>query len=414
MMQKPLSPPVLKFGAAALLALLTVSPQALADTAPQKGRAIELVAVDDRVNYPALLETARAKAAARYASGEVGRLAFFSPESLRKLKRQADDTPDTEDPADFSLDGIETAPIIDVRSFHRDRGPDADAADAGYFRYVARALGTYQSGGFRPAALEAALQIAMWRMVSGHDQDINDEEKQRQQMAFLSSGRLNSLSESIANRTYRAWNAPADRFTPDGALISVVIGDDLEVESLNIEHSTGREEYDLRAIDAIYAISPLSELLGLQPWLKEAMQTLLFSFGQPPASPEEFRRRQNDGELAMFRERFEQDLDAYDYLEVDYYDIIMQRIERELAALNASRWTERLERDAELVVSLNIPLGVVKDVQFRRGSGDIHFDRIAIQAVDNASPFRGVRHLTPTQQESFKTFIVHIHPQGVR
>lgn len=372
--------------------------------------------IDESVDYPALLDSARERAAERYANGEVGRLLFFSPESLHALKEDPDSRRDAEDesPAADALEfgEVGSAPIIDVRE-HVVTKSEA-SSESSQLRRVIRTLGSYQSGGFRPAALESALELATWALIVGVDQRISSDETRRQQLAFLASSRLDSIVSSIGNRAHAQWERPVERFIPDGALISVTLDDTFGVGDVSIQHSTGRTDFDQSAIDAIRSAAPFDEVRELQPWLRETMQTLLFSFGRPPASPEEYRRRQQAGELALFRGQGKEELDSSEHLEVDYYDRIIASIERELTVLNASRWAGELERDVELLVTLNIPLGVVMDVEVQRGSGDIHFDRVSIRAVDSASPFRGIRHLTPTQQENYRQFIVHVYPRGVR
>lgn len=398
--------------------LLVLSDRVLADTMPDANDEIPTAQFspppDDDVDHAALLDAARAIANERYLSGDVGPLAFFSPESWRQWREGHLDSQQairTEGLPDIRLGDLGMAPIIRVEA--APEGARA-ARDGDQIRRIARLLGGYQSRSIRPAALEGALEYAAWALIAGHGQDVSDIEAQRQQIAFLSSGRLAALTQRIGHRIHAGWSPPEGRLIHDGALIAVTLDEQLDITDMSIERSTGRRFYDEAAMLALRQAAPFDEARELQPWLQETVQTLLFSFGRPPLSPEEFRRRQQAGELGQLRDALEAERLDYDPIETDYYDQMLHDIEREITVLNGIRWAEDVSRDATLLVTLSIPLGVVMDVNVRRSSGDIQFDRLAVQAIDNASPFRGIRALTPTQQATFEQFHVHVHPHGVR
>ena len=374
---------------------------------------------DSDVDHDALLAAARVNADLFYENRSAGRLSLFSPTNLAHFSDALDSPPQDASltPDSIAFGELGAAPIITVRERREDEAAyDPNQEMSAFYKGVARSLGTFRSGGIRPAALEAAMTLAAWQLIAGVGQDdISAEERHRQQIAFLSSGRLQDLAATIGGRVMDAWTPPTARFIPDGALVSVVLDDQMGIAGLSIERSTGLASYDHSVAEALYRAAPFSELADLQPWLRDTMETLLFTFGAPPASPEEFRRRQSAGELSLFRGQIG-DLDkrSADFLEFDHFQRMIDAIAQELSVLNASRWAGSLSRDVTLQVELSVPLGVVMDIDVVRGSGDIQFDRIAVSAVDNAAPFRDLRHLPTVEQSRYQKFVVHLHPNGAR
>lgn len=369
----------------------------------------------DDIDYVEVLADAQAAAHRYYEQEETSAISFFSPASLARQRQATAAGPVSSQQLldDISLGEIGAAPIVYVTPDEGDAIPVSEQFDTLY-RRIARLLGSHYQGSIRPAAIETAMEVAAWQLRAGIGaNDLSTREMAQQQIAFLSSGRLQALADDLGHRVYTTWEPPESRFIPDGTLISVNLDGDHRIAKTAIEHSTGRTGYDESVIEALHQAAPFFELNELQPWLQEATQTLLFSFGRPPASPEQFRRRQQDSSQITLFDDDTQRLPS-DYLSVDYFDEMLAAIERELTVLNASSWADQLDADAAIEVSLSLPLGVVMDLEIDKGSGDINFDRLVMQAIDNAAPFRGIRHYPKGEQKQFQQFIIHAHPRGIR
>ncbi|WP_210433211.1 TonB C-terminal domain-containing protein [Vreelandella massiliensis] len=372
---------------------------------------------EEKADFEKLLVEAQDNADRYYEQGVASELSFFSPESLETNKRNLSVGELTEDVSrEIAFGEIGSAPIVYVQEEKSDESQSLSEQIDTLYKRVSRLLGSHQQGAIRPVAMEASMEMASWQLRAGvGEAPLSSTEMERQQIAFLSSGRLKELAITLGDRVHDVWQPPENRFVPDGALLSVVVGDDKRIESLAVEHSTGRTAYDQSVIEALHQAAPFYEINELQPWLQDTVETLLFSFGRPPASPEDFRRSQQVGEHVFpFEGTQDDNRTTVDYLNADYFEEMFDDIERELTVLNASRWNGQLENDAEILVEVSLPLGVVVDVQVQRGSGDLSFDRLVMQAVDNASPFRGIRHLPEFEQQNFDQFIIHAHPDGLR
>ncbi len=368
------------------------------------------------IDHATVLAQAQAAAQQHYEQQDTGELSFFSPASLVRQQQAIATGPVSTQRLlrDIPLGDLGAAPIVYVAPDEDDTIRISEQIDTLYQR-IARLLGSHYEYSLRPAAIESAMEMAAWQLRAGIGaNDLSAREMAQQQIAFLSSGRLQALADNLGHRVYQTWEPPESRFVPDGTLISVNLDEDHRIASMAIEHSTGRTAYDESVMNALHQAAPFFEFNELQPWLQETTQTMLFSFGRPPASPEQFRRSQQAPEqVALFEDDDTPRLPS-EYLSVDYFDEMLAAIERELTVLNASRWEGQLNADTAIEVSLSLPLGVVMDLQIDKGSGDINFDRLVMRAIDNAAPFRGIRHYPQGEQQTFDQFMIHAHPNGIR
>lgn len=362
-------------------------------------------------------EAAARNALRLYSEGEMPSLGLFSTQRFRDVTgRSPEEVSDDTGPAPVSeirvdrdapeVDGVATAtPQFQVSTQSR--------------RQAIRELGGFGREEFRPAALEGALLLSDAIEAQQRFAAMSEEEIEERQQQFRESSAFMEIVRSIGQRVGRHWEPPRERLIADGAVIEVHLDRLGGITSTDIERSTGREPYDRAVLDAVMASGPFSEVTNLPPWIWPVMETVRLSFGTPPISPDEHAQRRQDGLLREARDDRDgmsvdevRELLGGDSNQTDYYDTIRQQVQAEFRTLANGRYTP--SRDAEIRVQISLPLGVVLDSRVVRTSGDHEMDMVALQAIDASGPFRGVRHLQPTEQRRLEYFTLHFHENGVR
>lgn len=283
-------------------------------------------------------------------------------------------------------------------------------------REQARAFGLYGPNELRPGAIEGAVHLAKHLSALATYAAMETDEIVQLQDIFRESSRFSRLIGAIGHRVGQNWQLPRQRLVADGAVIELELtpyGDLLEA---SIDRSTGNVQYDDSVIAATQAAAPFYELNSLEPWLRPVLMDTKLTFGSPPLTPEEHRRRRDagtlhtnnvsDDELDSIREMLTADHRA------DYYSVIRQMVENEFLARSPGSFSP--EHDAIIRVEISPELGVVMALSTEKSSGDPRFDEAAHDAIDAAAPFRGARRLSPLEQERLEYFKLHFYEKGVR
>lgn len=283
-------------------------------------------------------------------------------------------------------------------------------------RDQARRLGGFGPGSVRPSTLEVVANINAYAQALTRYDEMDKEEIKARQQDFRSSRQFEDMASELGKRIGQHWDAPVERIIRDGASISIKTDDAGELQRLAVDRSTGRDAYDRAAFNAVKAAAPFTEVMGLPPWLAPVLTEAVFSFGKPPITPEEQRRRMAEGTL---RQESLTDSSIDDARKMlidggiqDFYSKTRSIVEKNFMTLDHERFTTN--RDAILKVRLSRPHGVVMSVNVSESSGSEGFDEMAKSAVDSGSPFRSFRGLTKHAQELNRVFNLHFYPGGIR
>lgn len=340
------------------------------------------------------------------------RLATFSKDELHALlgaddTEVVDDGPRDIDEIEVLTDG-EDGDIDDSATPLTDTLSDSISA--------LRQFGGYGTGNLRPAALTSSAQVANMYQRYTQYREMTAEEIQARQDAFRESSLFTTLITKIGTRVGAHWAPPRVRYIPDGAVVELNLTPDGDLIDAEIQRSTGRPLYDQSVINAARAAAPYQEIEALDPWLIPVLSNVRLTFGKPPITPEETERRRAAGTLRSDNPS-EADLESIQALfdggdQADFFGMVREQIENEWISRNPSRFSP--ERDAEIVVNLSVPLGVVLGMDVVRSSRDLDFDRAAINAIDASGPFRGMRNLISVEQERMSHIKLHFHEHGIR
>nr|WP_298059227.1 hypothetical protein [uncultured Halomonas sp.] len=364
----------------------------------------------------------------RLENGSPATLSYFNPETLAIVKnshqaslaerQQADEEMVSAHSQEYQAALIIVPTPDDDHDALLGAASEVLAPSVSWPTRVGRDLGGYSSDMLTPRALESAFVIGTTAEAARARAEMTEEERTTQVDAFHNSESLLQMTQQMGRQIAAHWSPVLQRFSNDGALLSVPLSPTGEVieDGILVLHSTGRAAYDRAAIAAVAEAGSFERVASLSPWQREELSRVVVSFGKPPVSPQEYQRRKASGELAFFSggevlSGYDEDTDAY-YPDVDYFDIIRRMVEQEVLASDMQRFD--VAQDTTLKVSLSIPLGVIRAIEVDRSSENRHFDQLARDAVDAAAPFRGLRVLPLTEQRNIKSFRLHVHPHGVR
>lgn len=356
-------------------------------------------------------EKAAEQALSHYSSGSLPRLSLIDQDMLIELTGR--DNPVAEAP-------IQTANEIAVTLSSESSSSPSSLPHLGLLNRVdreqARALGLYGPQQLRPGAIEGAVHLGKFMAAQTTFKDMSEADIQQAQAVFRESNRFQRLVSSIGERVGQHWVQPRQRSVPDGAVIELSLTAYGELTDANIERSTGNAQYDDTVLAAAHAAAPFYELNGLEPWLRPVLMGTHLTFGNPPLTPEEHRRRRDEGTLHS-QEVSEDDIDSIREMlagnrATDHYDAIRQMVENEFLAMSPSSFSP--DNDAIMHVEVSPELGVVMSITTERGSGDPRFDEAARSAIDAAAPFRGMRRISPIESQRLARFKLHFHESGVR
>lgn len=356
-------------------------------------------------------EKAADHALAHYSSGSLPRLSLIDQEMLNELTGR--DQPENDGPAP-SANEIAVTQSSEASS---DRvAPSHLGLLNRIEREQARAFGLYGFDQLRPGAIEGAVHLGKFLASHARFGEMEGEEIRLAQEAFRESNRFQRLVASLGKRVGQHWEQPRQRSVPDGAVIELSLTPYGHLIDAEIERSTGNAHYDDAVLAAAHAAAPFYELNGLEPWLRPVLMETRLTFGNPPLTPDEHRRRRDEGTLHG-QQVSDDDIDSIREMlsggrGTDYYDVIRQTVENEFLALSPASFAPK--NDAVIQVEISPEHGVVMSLTTEKGSGDQRFDEAARTAIDEAAPFRGMRRLSQIESKQLKRFKLHFHESGVR